>query len=189
MRKLTTREKVLLALLGVGAVIALFALQGDGLGLGDDDDDPVVEGPDGDPPVVRMDLLAREAADFDPAGRNLFDYYKPPKPAPPPAPPPPPRKPPPRVERPKPPPRAEPVQRAPTPPFPRFKYLGYLGPKSRRIAVFEPEDGEGDLMLAAVGDVVEEEFRLKEFRFESVIFGYEDEQFKDRTTELSMSEN
>lgn len=189
-RKLTPREKTLLTVLAVGLVIAFVALRGEGLGLGSPAAvEAIVEGPVGDPPVVRVDLLAQTAANYDPGGRNLFDYYTPPPPPPPPAPPPPPP-PPPRkdIERPLPPPPRNPVPAEPTPPFPKFKYLGYLGPKDRRIAAFEVDAGAKPV-LAAVGDVVEREFRLLEFRYESVVFGYTDERFKNRTTELGMDTN
>lgn len=186
-RKLTAREKLLIGVLAVGGAFALYTLRGDALGLGGPaDDGAFVEPPDGEPPVVRMDLLARAAQDFSEGGRNLFDYYTPPPPPPPPRvvlPPPPPVK----VERPKPPPPREPgPPPPPKPPFPNFKYLGFLGPKDARIAVFEVDDMENPQVLAGVGDVVQKEFRLKEFRYESVVFGYTNELFADRTAELSM---
>jgi len=187
-RSLTRREKALLALLGVGLIAVLVVLRRDALLGGRAGMAPLAPGPEGEPPVVRTDLLAREVVSFDEGGRNLFDYYEPPPPPPPPAPPPPPPPPPPRVERPAPPPpvRTGPVE--PTPPFPGFTYLGYLGPKDDRIAVFEGEAEQG-LMLARVGDVVAAEFRLLEFRFDSVVFGYTNQQFRGRTAELNLSAN
>ena len=40
------------------------------------------------------------------------------------------------------------------------------------------------MTLARAGDIVEKQFRLVEFKYESVIMGYVDERFKDKTTEL-----
>jgi hypothetical protein len=189
-RKLTAREKLLLGVLAIGGGLSLFALRGDRLGLGGPTDGgPFATGPAGEPPVVRMDLLAREAAEFADGGRNLFDYYTPPPPPPPPyVPPPPAPPPPPRVIKPPPPPRDPGPPPPPKPPLPDFKYLGYLGPKDARLAVFEVDEETEAPLLARVGDVVREDFRLIEFRYESVIFGYTDERFAGRTAELAMED-
>jgi hypothetical protein len=183
-RKLSTREKAMIGLLAVAGVIAYRALSGDGIGFGGPASE---EGEEarvfGEPPVVRMDLLAQAAVDFDRTGRNLFDYYTPP---PPPKPPPPPRpkpKPAPRRPRPAPPPPPAPrVAQAPTPPF---QYLGYLGPKDEKIAVFDDGKGEG-VMLARVGDVVQSDFQLLEFKHDSVMMAYTDQRWKGQTTELKL---
>ena len=97
--------------------------------------------------------------------------------------------PPPPPPRPKPPPRAEVKQPKAKPPYPEFKYLGYLGPKDRRIAVFEHPAADEAPILARVGDVVQEHFRLLEFRYEKVVFGYTDKQWDNRTAELDMETN
>jgi hypothetical protein len=73
------------------------------------------------------------------------------------------------------------VDTGPKPPAINFTYLGYLGPKNGKIAVFE--DGN-QVMLARAGDVVKDQFRVVEFGFEAVVMGYVDERFKDQTSEL-----
>jgi hypothetical protein len=183
MRKLSTREQVMIGVLAVAAVIAYRALSGDGIGFGgappEENEEARVFG---EPPAVRVDLLARGGADFDRLGRNLFDYYTPPpepvKRKPRPAPPPP--KPTPRPTPPPPKPRAAPAPKAPAP---QFEYLGYLGPKDEKIAVFDK--GEG-VMLAKIGDVVEEEFRLAEFKHDSVMMGYTDQRWEGMKAELKL---
>lgn len=187
MRSPTQREYVFIVLLVVAA-LAYFWFRGGGMGLGGrsaQDDD---SGPLGVAPIVRLDRLNLPPDDYDPEGRNLFKY------GPPPAargatvaPPPPPQRvePPPRRE---PPPRQQQTQRAQTttatarPPVPDFSYIGFLGPSRSRIAVFEGEE----MMLARVGDVVQQQFRLKEFKYEVVVLGYTDERFRDQTTELEI---
>ena len=72
----------------------------------------------------------------------------------------------------------------PRPPSVNFEYLGYLGPKDDKIAVFEK--GE-ELEQARVGEVILEQFRLLEFKYEAVVIGYVDERFRDQSTELKMS--
>jgi len=188
-RALTTREKVLLGLLGLGGVAAYF------FGVGQEAESPgaaaaraaAARAELGEPPRVRMDLLAQGAASFDAGGRNLFDYYTPPpppikrppvdttfKPAALPPPPPPEH----TVPLPPPPPPA------PRPPQPNFHYLGYLGPKENKIAVFEVDQ---QTTLARVGDVVAKQFKLVEFKYETVVLGYVDARFKDQTTEMKMT--
>lgn len=180
-RSLSTREKVLSVGLVVAAFLAYRALTGDGLGFGVGPAEEAEARQFGEPPLVRMDLLARGTTDFDPGGRDLFRYYKPP---PPPRPkierkpkPPPPR--PRETKRPKPPPAPTPV--APQAPTPRFSYLGFLGPKEAKIAVFELEEG---LLLKTAGDVVEDDFRLLAFEHDGVTLGYTDSRWEGRTTEL-----
>lgn len=183
-RRLNPRERGLLVVLALGAVVVgYFKIRSGGSLFGAP---PAAEEketkPWGEPPVVEMALLTRATTDYDANGRNLFDYYVPPPPrveyvAPPPPPPPPQ------------PPVFEVQQRPflpppePAPPQPSFLYLGYLGPKEKKIAVFS--SGE-DILLAQVGDVVQEQFRLLEFRYEAVVMGYEDAPHKGKTTELKM---
>jgi len=196
-RKLTRREVVLLGALGLVAVLVLYYGQNadtgsrvGGAAASEKDED----GP-GEAPVVELALLTRGAADYDPSGRDLFKYW--------------PRPPHPRDafrqeqqariqrERPKPKPvvatpppqQATPVVRAPVQPKPNFTYLGYFGPKDNKIAVFEKNnspDDEDPLLLARAGEVLEDRFLLKEIKFETVVLGFTEEQFKEQTTEMSM---
>jgi hypothetical protein len=182
MRKLSTREYVLIVLLGVVAIVLFYYNRGGGLGVGTGNAQIGDDMKLGEPPRVRLDRLARTLDSYDPEGRDLFAYYTPPppkqevvrRPAPPPVERPPQQQ---RVARPTPPPR----QTGPTPPAINFTYLGYLGPKDNKIAVFE--DGQ-DVMLARAGDVVKDQFRVVEFGYEAIVMGYVDERFKDQTSEL-----
>jgi hypothetical protein len=73
---------------------------------------------------------------------------------------------------------------APEPPKIKFEFIGVLGPKDAKIAVFE-QPGEQQILLARMGEVVEKKFRLLAFKYEAVVMGYTDKRFKDKTTELS----
>ena len=182
MRKLSARESVLLVFLGIVAVMIFYYNRDAGLGGRELDG---LAGEDlkfHDAPWVRLDRLAGEQEGYDPAGRDLFKYYTPP---------PPPRKqvaaptPPPVNREPPPVPVRRPTQprtdTGPKPPGINFTYLGYMGPKDGKIAVFE----EGNtVMIARTGDVVKDQFRVVEFGFETVVMGYVDERFKDQTSEL-----
>jgi len=184
MRQLNTREKVMLVLLAGAGIAGWFGMRGSGMGFGGAGDGPEALTPiNGEPPVVRVDLLAQSEVGFDPRGRNLFAYYTPPvapkarpKPKAPPAPPPaPPKK---KKAQPK-----REVIKEPEPPTPDFTYLGYIGPKDNRVAFFTA----GEEMLAArVGEIVEDQFELREFRYETVVFGFTDPQFQGKTTELKL---
>jgi hypothetical protein len=184
MRQLNTREKVMLGLLAAAGIAAWFGMRGSGIGFGAAGSGSEALKPiDGEPPVVRVDLLGQSEVGFDPSGRNLFAYYTPPvaprprpKPKAPPAPPPapPPKK---KVQ-----PKRE-VIKEPEPPTPDFSYVGYIGPKDNRVAVFTA--GE-EMLVARVGEIVEDEFELREFRYETVIFGFTDPQFQGKTTELKL---
>jgi hypothetical protein len=181
MRKLSTREYVLVVLLGVVAIFLFYYNRDAGLG-GRQSDELAGEDLDfGDAPWVRLDRLAGQLEGFDAQGRDLFKYYTPPPPkqaakAPPPRAP---------VERPQRPAvqreAPKPVNTGPKPPAINFSYLGYLGPKDQKIAVFE--DGN-QVTLARAGDVVKDHFRVVEFGFEAVVMGYVDERFKDQTSEI-----
>jgi hypothetical protein len=181
MHKLTAREYVMTGLLGVVAVLVFYYNQDTGFGR-DSSSDAAGSGIElGEAPVVHLDRLASQIESYDPAGRDLFKYYTPPPPVrtierPPPQPPPP-------VET-----RSVPVIRpterantGPRPPAISFTYLGYLGPKENRIAVFE--DGQ-DVLLARAGEVVKDQFRVLDFGYETVTMGYVDQRFKDQTQEL-----
>jgi hypothetical protein len=71
----------------------------------------------------------------------------------------------------------------PPPPVPGFIFLGYIGPKQDKIAVFE--EGQ-EIVLARVGEVVQNRFRVVEFKFQTVVLGYEEDRYKGKTTELRM---
>ena len=186
MRALEKREKLLLGGLALAAVGWYYFGSGSALGLGAPPRVPRAESAAwGEPPVVRMDLLASQKVDYDPEGRNLFQYYIPRPPVQPP---------PPRIERPAPPvvqappppPPPEPPRAPPRPvaPVPSFQYVGVFGPKDGKIAAFD--DG-GRIVLARVGDVVQHDFKLIEFKYETVILGYVDERFAGQTAELKFS--
>ena len=78
-RKLNTREKVLLIGLAIGAVILIRGWREESAGLGRSRPDPRPVRQLGEPPVVRMDMLAGLIEGFE-SGRDLFAYYVPPKP-------------------------------------------------------------------------------------------------------------
>ncbi len=199
-RKLTRREITLLITLAIVAVVMIYLGQGDsGSRVGGGS---LAEGEDnglGDAPVVDLARLRRDAESYDAGGRDLFKYgQRPPTPwelanqqerdaaarrrqeeqA---------RK---RRET-QPPPRApQPVRQAPERlPEPGFTYLGYLGPKDNKIAVFEKSalgEDEDPLLLARTGEVLEERFLLQEINFQSVVIGYTEDRYRGKTTELSM---
>lgn len=135
-----------------------------------------------DAPVVRLDRLTAHDTLYDDAGRDLFKYYVPP-------PPPTPYRPP-VAQAPTPPPaetRRPPTPRPqatePPPPAPNFQYVGHLGPKDDRIFVFTASD---EVILARIGEVVQDRFRIQRFDFDTVTLGYEEERFRGKTTELKM---
>jgi hypothetical protein len=183
------REFVLLVVLLAAAVWVIF-FRGEGRLFGGGGGGEREAAPLGDAALfaVHLDRLLGEGDGYDPGGRNLFQYYVPPRPKP---------KPQVRTQQPR-----KPVNRTPTttrtasPPKPRntapkpprvtFKYLGFLGPKEDKIAVFEKGQGD-ELELARIGEVIQGAFKLVGFGYESVELGYTDERFSDQTTELSMS--
>jgi hypothetical protein len=188
MRKPTGREYFWIVVLAVMG-LAYLAYRDEGF-LGGRQDEDKKNSALGIAPIVRMAALAARTEDYDPKGRNLFEYYTPPPPnrmAPPPRP---------VVTAPTTAPTVRPVQRngnprkqvnaGITPPRIHFKYIGFLGPKDAKIAVFE--DGEG-MLLARAGEIVEKDFTVVEFKYESVVMGYVDTRFKDMTTELNMRRN
>jgi len=188
MRAPSNREWVLLVMLGVVAIAILYFSEGNLLSGGRTAVD--AEGQEFDEaPVVHLSRLGREPENFDPNARDLFKYGPPPRVGAPPPPtrvvaPPPTRtvQPPAKVPKRTPPPRVVREPAGPRPPKPNFSYLGFLGPKENRIFVFA--DGT-DLMLARVGEVVQEEFKVVEFKYEAVVMGYTDDRFADMTTELT----
>jgi len=180
-RKLNPREKVMIVLLAVLAIVAYRFIGGDGIGFGGSPQEEKPAKDFGEPPVVRMDLLELDREGFDPAGRNLFAYYVPPPP-PRKAPPrvaPPPRKPPPPRQQPAPPPPQREVK--PRAPRPDFSYLGYFGPKDARIAAF---DTGSEVYVAREGDLVGKQYKLVAFKHEAVELAYTDPRWEGQTTEL-----
>jgi hypothetical protein len=182
------RELVLLVVLLSAAVWVIF-FRGEGRLFGGGGGAEREASPLGDAALyaVHVDRLLGEGDGYDPGGRNLFQYYVPPRPKPktqvrPPQPRPQTKRNPTPVKKTAP---AEPRTSAPKPPRVTFKYLGFLGPKEDKIAVFEKGQGE-DLELARIGDVIQGAFKLVGFGYESVELGYTDERFSDQTTELSM---
>jgi len=152
-----------------------------------------------DAPSVRMDLLASRDVGFDQGGRDLFKYGQKPltaedlaelerrrlaqeaaerarqeaekrrreeaAKAPPPQP-------------------ARNVPRGPVTPRIDLKYLGYLGPKDDRIAVFV--DGQ-EIVLAREGEVVKDDFRVVEIQYESVVMGFTRADLESKTQTLNMT--
>lgn len=158
----------------------------------------------GQAPVVRMDLLESHVESYDARGRDLFQYTERPKTAaelaaiaqaererirlerlaaqaaleqaerd--------------RLERerqaqiaanapPQPPPR-------PVPPPVTFQYIGYLGHKDDRIAVFL--NGK-DEILAKKGEVVLDQFRVVDIGYETAVIGFTNPQFRGETREVAM---
>ena len=201
-RKLTTREYVLVfVLVVVGAVVLYWNLQDQERGGGQALDEEKKDSALADAPVVMLALLTKPPEQYDPHGRDLFKYADRPltaeelearrraeeerqrrlreeaerrrqmqgnrakaqerqKQA-----------------------KAPPRPTGPVPPRAAFAYLGYLGPKDDKIAVFERGQ---KVLLARAGEVVEEQFVVKEINYEVVVLGYTKEQFKNRTTELNM---
>jgi hypothetical protein len=186
MRRLNRREQVLLGVLVLGGLALHYGLQSDGGLFGRPERKPLPDARElGAPPLVRMDLLAALAVDYEPGGRSLFDYYVPPRPAPEIKPPPPRPQPPPVVEAPPIPPPPKLPPRPAGPPPPDFRYIGAFGPKDRLIAVFD--GGKDGVMLARVGDVVQERFKVLEFKYETVVLAYLDQQYSGQTAELKLN--
>ncbi len=63
----------------------------------------------------------------------------------------------------------------PTPPRVTYRFIGYIGPPERKLAVLQ----EGaDLVFGRQGDELGGSFRILEIGYESIKFGYTDRQFK-----------
>jgi hypothetical protein len=185
MRKLTSREIVLLLVVGGLAVLGWYYGSDGGLGGVGVKAAELAELKYGDPPVVELARLELAAVGYDPKARNLFSYYTPP---PPPRP-----KPPPTVQTKTPQRETQPqaqVQRPPAlpkaepkPPRPNFRYIGFLGPKDNKIAVLE--QGQ-EILLASIGEVIQEQYTVVDFKYEMLVIGYTDERWGDQTTDLPM---
>lgn len=182
MRQLSQREFTLLGLLALAGIVLFYFSPKGGIGSsGHESFGDVAKL--GEAPEVHLDRLAGRTDGYDPKGRNLFQFYTPPPPvvAPPPTPPPTPRPiatPPPVIVN-----RDPPAggHYRPQPPAITLTYLGFLGPKENRIAVFE--DGQ-EMLLAKKGEVVKQQFRVVDFGYETVVMGYVDERFRGETQEL-----
>jgi hypothetical protein len=189
MRKLTTREIVLLVVLALGGQGYLWYVRSGSSPL---DFDTLVKD-DGAyaasaAPVVELARLEGRSEVYDPGGRNLFKYSKPPE------------DPDAAARRAA---AAEARRKAeeerqkrrqaqrnqpkipatPQPPGIPLKFLGYFGPKDDKIAVFE--DGD-ELYIAQVGEILQEQFRVVEIKYETVVMGYTDDQWAGRTRELNL---
>ena len=157
-------------------------------------------------PVDWAVLTAARAA-YDPSGRNIFQFGRPPTPKPPElsdaekaaiqkvqdearkqreeamkaaqvA-----RIPPPEIMGPPEAPVVPPPPK-PTPPRVTYKFIGYFGPPDRKIAVLL--DGK-DEVLGSRGDELDDLFRIMEIGYESIKFGFTDERFKDEYEIVPMS--
>ena len=194
MRKPTPRESVYLVVLSAVA-IGYFVLGGGDVLTGGSGSKEAEALFIGEAPIVDVARLNLPPDDYDIRGRNLFQYGSPPQVRRTPPPPPPPTPvPTPRPVRTPPPPRTPAPATTPRvvkrqPPRPQFDYLGYLGPKENRIAVFEDkkkQKEEDPMILARTGEVVHHDFIIVEFKYETVVLGYTDKEFEGQTTELQI---
>jgi len=71
----------------------------------------------------------------------------------------------------------------PQPPAISFKFLGFVGPPTARIAAFEEND---TTFVAKAGEVVKKEFRIDEIKYESVVISYVNPRFKGQVRELPL---
>lgn len=192
-RKLSRREIGFVSILGLAGVIYVL-YSGGGVLQGTGDDPGLVDegAPQDAAPVVRMDLLQASFAEYGQDGRDLFKYQK---------------RPPTQAEldamkrqqdlanqrkkaaaekraEKKPPPTRTPRPTGPRLPRVTFQYVGYIGPKDDRIAVFE--EGQ-ELILGRNGDVVRDDFRIVEIQYDTVVIGFTDPKFEDKTQTLRLS--
>lgn len=165
------REKVLLGLLSLVAVVFLFTRAGtwlDALHGGDDFQTRADRGGASvalDSDVVQLAQLEPEIYDHE-VERDPFRFGQPP--------PPPPQPPRPQPQQPverKPPPPPPPVDNTPQPPALDFAFLGSFGPEDRRIAVLT--DGE-TLYNVRLGDEVEGVVRVRDVGYETIELEYID---------------
>jgi len=187
MRKLTAREVFLLVAVSALAILGWVYGRGGGIGASGAKAEELKALQYGDPPIVQLAKLELEPVTYDSEDRNLFDYYTPPPPPRPKPTPPPPRKPTTQVQRPP----QQTVQRPPTPvvraepkaPRPTFRYIGFLGPKDNKIAVLEHGD---EILLAGIGETLQSQYKVVDFKYETLVIGYTAEKWADQTTELPM---
>ncbi len=151
-----------------------------------------------DVPALRLDILSLVSPNFDPSGRNLFKYDKP--------------KPTPEeieamekareearlraMEEQK---KREALQRKkaelakvktqlasnqpPPPPDINFRFVGYLGKPTDKIAVLEK--GE-DLYFGKEEEIITEHFKIVKIDFDSVIIGYSKPEWESQTKILPL---
>ncbi len=72
----------------------------------------------------------------------------------------------------------------PKPPRVTYKFIGYIGPPEQKIAVLH--DGK-DLIFARQGDQLGDAFRILEIGYESIKFGFTDRQFAEEYEIIPMS--
>ncbi len=72
----------------------------------------------------------------------------------------------------------------PQPPAISLQYVGYIGPKNDKVAVFL--DGE-ETVVAKKGETLKGQFKVVEIKLESVVMGYTRPEFKDMTRELTLA--
>jgi hypothetical protein len=71
----------------------------------------------------------------------------------------------------------------PQPPAIPFRFLGFVGPPTDRIAAFEENE---TTFVAKTGEIVKKEFRIDEIKYESVVISYVNTQFKGQVRELPL---
>jgi hypothetical protein len=71
----------------------------------------------------------------------------------------------------------------PPPPTISFRFLGFVGPPTGRIAAFEENN---TTFVATAGEIVKKEFRIDEIKYESVVISYVNPQFKGQVRELPL---
>ena len=71
----------------------------------------------------------------------------------------------------------------PQPPAIPFKFLGFVGPPTGRIAALAEND---TMFVAKAGEIVKNDFRVDEIRYESVVISYVDPRFKGQVRELPL---
>ena len=68
-----------------------------------------------------------------------------------------------------------------------FKFVGYLGPQAALIGVFRVSTPDGEeVVLAAEGEVLAENFRVNRIGYEEVEIGYTQEPFLSEKKILPM---
>ena len=173
-----TRLVVLLVILAVVAGVAGIRFWGRGGIAGDREAAEGLEYSARGLPSLELVELDNTAAGSAESARNPFAFGPPPTPTPnltpPPTRPPLPTRPP----RPTPTPRvalgADGRPKPPPPPFDR-EFIGYFGPVELQVAAFRKSDsdsGSDDIEVAAVGDVLDEIFIVRDIGLESVVIGF-----------------
>ena len=76
-----------------------------------------------------------------------------------------------------------PPPQPPQPPTISFRFLGFVGPPTGRIAAFEENE---TTFVATTGEIVKKDFRIDEIKYESVVISYVDPRFKGQVRELPL---